>query len=204
MRGTQASRVIPVPTVAIPGQAAGPAPTGGRRARLMLGIATLWVTTAVTGCSLHVSKSGVSGNILGHSFSASKGSLPAGFPGDVPTPDASRVLGGAGAEHGWDAAFAVGGAISEGTMAYEAKFRSDGYAITNYQSGATPVTTATGSGSTATTVTLSGATFEASNPQWMIQVASGSTSSVTGTGLRSGEFAINVTVIPASSTTKTS
>jgi hypothetical protein len=64
------------------------------------------------------------------------------------------------------------------------------------------VTGTTGSGSTATTVTLSGATFEATDSQWTIQVASGSTSSITGTGLKAGEFAINVTIVPATSTTQ--
>jgi hypothetical protein len=157
---------------------------------------------AIAGCSLHVSKNGVSGNIFGHSFSASKGSLPTGFPSDIPTPDASRVLGGGGADKGWDAAFAVTGTITAGTMAYAAKLRSAGYTVSNYQSGTTPVTGTTGSGSTATTVTLSGATFEATDSQWTIQVASGSTSSITGTGLKAGEFAINVTIVPATSTTQ--
>jgi hypothetical protein len=159
---------------------------------------------AAAGCSLHVSKNGVNGNIFGHSFSASKGSLPAGFPSDVPIPDASRVLGGAGADRGWDAAFAVTGSITDGTMAYAAKLRSAGYSINNYQSGTTPVTGTTGSASTATTLTLSGATFQATNPQWTIEVASGRTSSISGTGLKAGEFAINVTVIPTTSTTQPS
>ncbi|HEV3281793.1 MAG TPA: hypothetical protein VG032_09340 [Acidimicrobiales bacterium] len=172
--------------------------------RFAVTIAALCVSMAVAGCSLHVSKHGVNGNIFGHSFSASKGSLPTGFPSDVPTPDASRVLGGGGADKGWDAAFAVTGTITAGTMAYVAKLRTAGYSISNFQSGTTPVTGTTGSGSTATTVTLTGATFQATDPQWTMQVASGSTSSITGTGLKAGEFAINVTIIPTTSTSQPS
>jgi hypothetical protein len=37
-----------------------------------------------------------------------------------------------------------------------------------------------------------------------MQVASGSTSSITGTGLKAGEFAINVTIIPTTSTSQPS
>ncbi|MGH9078708.1 MAG: hypothetical protein ACRDYE_01280 [Acidimicrobiales bacterium] len=196
MRRTRASMATSVPSDASP-------LIRRRSVGLMVVITTLCVSTTLTGCSLHTSDNGVSGKILGHPFSASKGSLPAGFPGDVPTPDSSRVLGGAGAGSRWDAAFAVTGSITVGTMTYASKLRSAGYAITDYQSGATPVTGATGSGSTATTVTLSGTTFEATNPLWAIRVAAGSTSSVTGTGLRAGEFAINLTVLPTSSSTTT-
>ena len=166
-----------------------------------LGIAAVGIALALAGCGLHVSKNGVSGNILGHSFSASRGSLPAGFPSAVPPPDASRVLGGGGAANRWDAAFAVTGTIDSGTMAYESKLRAAGYTISNYQSGSTPVTAGTGSGSTATTVTVSGAAFDASDSRWTIQVLSGNTSSIQGTGLKPGEFAIDLVVAPTSSTT---
>ncbi len=182
-------------------RAAAPPSTGRRPVRGTLGIAAVGLAIALTGCGLHVSKNGVSGNILGHSFSASKGSLPAGFPSAVPVPDGSRVLGGGGADNHWDAAFAVTGVITSGTMAYESKLRAAGFTITNYQAGSTPVTSATGSGSTSTTVTLSGATFQAGDPQWTVQVVSGNTSSIQGTGLKTGEFAIDLIVVPASSTT---
>jgi hypothetical protein len=170
----------------------------------LFAVATVAACGLLAGCGLHVSKNGVNGNILGHSFSAQKGSLPAGFPSDVPPPDASRVLGGAGADNRWDAAFGVTGSIGSGTLAYEAKLRSSGYTISNVQSGTTPATNPSDTGSTGSTVTLSGATFEARNGQWFVEVATGSTSSVSGTGLRAGEFAINVTVVPASSATTSS
>ncbi len=86
-------------------------------------------------------------------------------------------------------------------MAYESKLRAAGYTIANYQSGSTPVTAGTSSGSTATTVTVSGASFDASDAQWTIQVLSGHTSSIQGTGLNTGEFAIDLVVVPTSSTT---
>jgi hypothetical protein len=161
-------------------------------------VAAVTACSLLAGCGLHVSKHGVSGNILGHSFAASQGSLPAGFPSDVPRPDASRVLGGAGADNSWDAAFAVTGSIGSGTLAYAAKLRSSGYTISNVRSAATPATNPSDTGSTGSTVTLSGAMFEARNGQWSVDVESGTTSSVAGTGLRSGEFAINVVVTPAS------
>ncbi len=72
-------------------------PRPGRRA---VGVAAVGLALTLAGCGLHVSKNGVSGNILGHSFSASKGSLPAGFPSAIPSPDASRVLGGGGGTTG--------------------------------------------------------------------------------------------------------
>jgi hypothetical protein len=158
----------------------------------------------LAGCSLHVSKNGINGNILGHSFSGARGTLPSGFPSDIPTPDSSRVLGGGGADNTWDVAFAVTGTVEAGTMAYKSKLQSAGYAISNYQSGTSPVTTPAGSGSTATTITASGATFEATNQHWKIQVASGTTSSVNGTVLRSGEFGLNIAALSASSATATS
>jgi hypothetical protein len=181
-----------------------PAGVSGRSVHGLVILAAVGLAVAAAGCGLNVSKHGVSGNIFGHSFSAEKGALPAGFPSSVPTPDASRVLGGGGADNRWDAAFAVTGTLTAGTMAYESKLRSAGFTITNYQAGSTPVTGATGSGSTATTLTASGATFEASDPQWTMRVASGSTSSVSGTGLRAGEFAINLIVVPTSATTTSS
>jgi hypothetical protein len=192
------------PTAAPPAGATVPRPPTSRSLRHLVGIAGVGLAVLLSACSLHVSKNGVSGNILGHSFSGAKGSLPAGFPSDVPTPDSSRVLAGGGADNNWDVAFAISGTFSAGTMAYESKLRSAGYAISNYQSGTTPVTGSTGAGSTATTITASGATFEATDPHWRIQVASGTTSSANGSGLRAGEFALNITVLPASTTTPSS
>ncbi len=153
----------------------------------------------LSACGLHVSKHGVSGNVFGHNFSAASGQLPAGFPSTVPVPDASRVLGGGGADNKWDVGFAVTGSITTGTAAYQAKFQSAGYAISNVQSGSTPDTGAS-SGSPSTTVTLTGSVFTAKDAQWTVEVESGSTSSVSNGVLKAGEFAINITVLPASST----
>ena len=155
---------------------------------------------ALSSCSLRVSKNGISGNVLGHSFSGARGALPTGFPTNVPVPDGSRVLGGAGTSNRWDAAFAATGSVTSGLAAYEAKFRSGGYTVTNVQSGSTQVTATTGAGAngTATTVTLTGGTFTATGSGWTVEVESGTTSSSGGT-LRSGEYAVNVIVVPQGS-----
>ncbi len=150
------------------------------------------------GCGLHISKNGVSGNILGHHFSGSTGSLPAGFPSSVPAPDSSRVLGGGGVGNDWDVAFAVTGDLTSGTTGYQNKLSAAGYAISNVQSGSGTVPTSTGA-STGTTVSVSGSVFTAKSATWTIEVASGTTSSK-GV-LKPGEFAINVTVVPTSSVT---
>ncbi len=139
MRRTEADAAIPVGRAAFPTAAMRPT-------HRVLGIASVGLAIALTACGLHVSKHGLSGNILGHSFSAAKGSLPAGFPSAVPAPDSSRVLGGGGGDNRWDAVFAVTGTITSGTTAYESKLRSAGYTITNYQSGSTPVTGGTAIG----------------------------------------------------------
>jgi hypothetical protein len=153
----------------------------------------------LSACGLHISKHGVSGNAFGHNFSAASGQLPAGFPSSVPVPDNSRVLGGGGTDNRWDVAFAVTGSLTQGTTAYQDKFQSAGYALSNIQSGSTPAT-GPASASPTTTVTLTGSVFTAKDAQWTVQVASGTTSS-SGTGvLKAGEFAINVTVVPAAST----
>jgi hypothetical protein len=158
---------------------------------------------AVSACSLHVSKHGISGNILGHSFSGAEGALPAGFPNNVPVPDSSRVLAGGGTNNAWDVAFAVTGAVTSGTSGYESKLRSAGYTITNIRSGSTPVTAVTNAAasSTSTTITVAGTEFTAADSSWTIQVVSGTTTSSTGGGLKAGEFAINITVIPPPSHT---
>ena len=158
------------------------------------------VGLVVSGCSLHVSKHQVSGNFFGHSFSGANGSLPAGFPTSVPVPDNSRVLIGGGTDNHWDVGFAVTGSLTSGAAAYESKFRSSGYAITNVQAASSPVTngSASNAGSPSTTLTVTGSIFTANNAQWTVQVESASTTS-SGNGLREGEFAINITVVPASS-----
>lgn len=158
----------------------------------------------LTGCSLHVSKQGVSGNVFGHSFSGAKGSLPAGFPSDVPTPDQSRVLAGGGSDNNWDVAFAVTGAVDAGTTAYQSKLQAAGYTISNVHTGTTQVTGSTGAASTGTTVTVTGSAFEAADAHWRMQVASGDTSSVNRGGLRAAEFGLNITVVPATSTPSSS
>jgi hypothetical protein len=158
---------------------------------------------ALSACSLHVSRHGINGNILGHSFSGAEGALPAGFPSNVPVPDSSRVLAGGGTNGAWDAAFAVTGPVTTGTAGYESKLRTAGFTITNIHSGSTPVTAATsaGSGSTSTTVTVTGTEFTATDPSWTIEVVSGTTTASTGGGLKAGEFAINITVVPPRSNT---
>ncbi len=154
----------------------------------------------LSGCSLHISRHGVSGNVFGHSFSGARGALPTGFPTSVPVPDSSRVLVGGHVDNDWDAAFGVTGAITSGTTAYESKLQSAGYAITNVHAGTTPVTSPPASNSNAptTTVTVTGSVFTAANTQWTVQVESASSSS-SGGGLRAGEFAINIMIVPASS-----
>jgi len=118
---------------------------------------------------IHISKNGISGNILGHKFSAASHSLPAGFPSEVPLPDNSKVLGGGGVSDSsgtvYDAAFAVSGTVGPATSAYEAKFRSAGYTLSNVHAPS-PIsngssTTGSGSNSTSTTVTVTGGTFTA-------------------------------------------
>ncbi len=177
--------------------------TDHRRKTWQWALALSSLGLALSACSLHITKHGITGNVFGHKFSGATGVLPAGFPSSVPVPDNSRVLVGGGTNNQWDVAFAVTGSLSSGTAAYEAKFRSAGYTVTNIETGSTPATAATGSGSnsTSTTVTLTGSVFTATDAQWTVQVESGSTTSSTGGTLKAGEFAINITVVPTSSTT---
>jgi len=158
------------------------------------------VAVALAACSLHISKHGISGNILGHNFSGATGALPAGFPSDVPVPDNSRVLAGGGTQNNWDVAFAVQGTVAQGTTAYQSKLRSAGYTVSNVQSGsaATATSTASGAKTTQTTVSVSGSTFTAKDAKWAVQVASGTTSASTNGAIKPGEFALNITVVPAS------
>src|ERR1700693_4316810 len=113
-------------------------PSRGATARWLLALAAVGLT--VSACGLHVSKHGVSGNLFGHSFSAASGQLPAGFPSSVPVPDNSRVLIGGGTNDHWDVGFAVTGSLTPGTTAYQDKFQSAGYTLSNIQSGTTPAT----------------------------------------------------------------
>ncbi len=174
-------------------------PSGaGLRGALHRCLLLVAVGLALSACGLHVSKHGVSGDVFGHHFSAASGQLPAGFPTSVPVPDASRVLGGGGADNRWDVGFAVTGSVTSGTAAYQAKLQSAGFTVSNIHSGSTPDTGAS-SGSPSTTVTLTGSVFTANDAQWTVEVESGSTSSVSNGVLKAGEFAINITVVPASS-----
>ena len=153
----------------------------------------------LSACGIHISKHGVSGNVFGHHFSEASGQLPSGFPSTVPVPDNSRVLDGGGADNHWDVAFAVTGSLASGTAAYQSKMQSAGYTISNVQSGSTPDTDASNP-APSTTITLTGSVFTAKNAQWTVEVAAGTTSSAKNGPLKAGEFAINITVVPATST----
>jgi hypothetical protein len=169
---------------------------------------------ALSACSLHVTKNGVSGNLFGHKFSAAEHQLPAGFPSDIPTPANSQVLAGGGVTDaggtGWDVAFAATGDVASGSTAYQAKFQSAGYTISQVQApGSTSVTAPTtagtqaGSSATSTTVTLQGASFVATSPTWQVTVLLGSSSSAVSSELKAGQYGINITAVPTSSTTTT-
>lgn len=143
-------------------------------------------------CGIHVSKNGISGNIDGHSFSASKGSLPQGFPSDVPTPDSATVLagGGTGDAHGsgYDAAFSVPGSATSVMTAYEAKFTSAGYKL----SGVLTPESAGAAGAT-TSTTEQGGVFTATGSQWTVEVELGSSSS-SNADVKAGNTALNIIV----------
>jgi hypothetical protein len=170
------------------------------RGRLVTASTIAVIMFVLSGCGLNVSKNGVSGEVFGHSFSAAKGQLPDGFPKAVPPAAHSRVLGGGGADNRFDVAYAVTGTAAAGTADYQSTLQSAGFAISNVETGSTQVTEPASSGtSTSTTLTLTGSTFTAKSAQWTVEVESGTSSSVKGTGLKPGEFAINVTVEPATS-----
>jgi hypothetical protein len=174
-----------------------PRPRRGRPWRLVG--AVLVTGLLFSACSLHVSKHGINGNVFGHKFSGASGQLPAGFPSTVPVPDNSRVLVGGGADNDWDVSFAVTGTLATGTAAYQAKFRSAGYTVTTIQSESTPDTGAANP-SPSTTVTLTGSVFTATNSQWKVDIESGTTSAAKNGPLKAGEFAVNITVTSAPST----
>ena len=182
------------------------------RSRVAVVAAVLVAGLGLSACGLHVSKNGVSGNILGHKFSAAEHQLPAGFPSDIPTPTGATVLGGGGVSDanggGWDAAFALTGTVAAGSTAYQKQFTDAGYTVTDVQtSGPTsvtaPTTASTGAGATSTTVTLDGASFKATNSTWTVQVLLGSSSSAVGSELKAGQYGVNITAVPTSSTTTT-
>ncbi len=167
------------------------------------------VAMMLAACGVHISKNGISGNFGGHSFSAASGALPSGFPSAVPVPTGSRVLGGGGSDSRWDVAFAATGNVSAGATSYQAQFRSDGYTVTNVETGSTatpegqPAGSSGGATSTSTTITLQGSVFTATDAQWTVEVELGSTTSPTVGKLKAGEFAINITVLPTSSVATT-
>jgi hypothetical protein len=176
----------------------GPPPGPGPRRTWRWCLPLLATGLTLSACGIHVSKHGISGNILGHSFSAASGQLPGGFPSNVPQPDNSRVLYGGGTDNDWDVAFAVTGSLAPGTTAYRSKLQSAGYTVSSIQSGSAPDTNAS-TPSPSTTITLTGSVFTAKNSQWAVDVVSGTTSSKGGP-LKPGEFVINVTVLPVTST----
>ena len=55
--------------------AVGRGPDGWRRPRRW-SLVLVATALALSACSLHISKNGVSGNVFGHHFSAAKGALP--------------------------------------------------------------------------------------------------------------------------------
>jgi hypothetical protein len=189
------------------GPAGAPAATKARPRRFGRGVVLAAAAgLALSACSLHITKNGISGNIAGHSFSAASGALPAGFPSAIPSPANSRVIAGGGTSNRWDVAWAVTGSLASGTSAYEAQLRGDGYKITNVQTGS-PTLPVGGSGSgsnpTTTTVTVTTTTFTASDSTWTVYVVTGSTTGSSDGQLKKGEFAINITAAPTSTITST-
>ncbi len=156
------------------------------------------VGLAAASCGITVGKHGVSGDVLGHHFSVASGALPTGFPSDMPVPSGSRVLDGGGTDARWDVAFAVPGTVASGSEAYRARFQSDGYTVTDVETGSAPVAAPTGStgGATSTTLTVTGSTFTAKDTTWTVLVTAGSSSATTAGVLKPGEFAVNITVLP--------
>ncbi len=183
----------------------------GRTKGVVVGAGLLSLALAGSACGLHISKNGISGNILGHKFSAAVHQLPAGFPSAVPLPANSRVLGGGGGSDSqgtvYDAAFAVSGSVPAVFSSYQSTFKNAGYTISNVQppsSVTTPSATASsGSKNTSTTISATGGTFTAKDDSWTVDVLVGSTSAALGDELKPGETGVNVTVAPTSQTTTT-
>ncbi len=127
----------------------------------------------------------MTGTVGGHSFSASTGQLPSGFPSGIPVPKDSRVLGGGGVGSNYDVAFAVHGSLASATTAYQGQLRAAGFTVSDVQSGS--------AGS------ASGTSFTATNAKYQLQVAAGSTGTApTDSALKPGEFPLSLTVTPAS------
>jgi hypothetical protein len=167
----------------------------------------------LTGCGIHLSKHGISGNIMGHHFSAEQGALPTGFPSDVPVPADSRVLGGGGAGDsngsGYEVGFAVTAPVDQAFASYQQTFKNAGYTISNVQAPeavttpTAPAGPASGSSVTSTTVTLTGGVFTARNKSWNVEVVVGKSSEAFGGVLKAGETGISITVASSSLTTTT-
>jgi hypothetical protein len=179
------------------------------RRPLALGAAVV-LAVVVSACGIHISKNGISGNILGHKFSAAEHALPAGFPSDVPVPAKARVLGGGGATNngvtGYDVAFAVSGSVASVLTGYQNQFKAAGYTVSdvqNPQSVTTPTSGGAGSGTTSTTVTLTGGSFVATNDSWKVEVLGGTSSSAVSSELKAGEVGVNIIVTSKSTTTTT-
>ena len=160
---------------------------------------------ALSACSLHIGKNGISGNVFGHRFSAQTHQLPPGFPSAVPVPANSRVVFSGSAGTGYDVAFAVNAPLAAGVAAYQQQLRTAGYTISDVKSGSTALTPSStqGSGHTTTTITLTGSSFTATSPQWTVEVLAGTSSTVVTDLLKPGEFGLNITVVPSDQTTST-
>jgi hypothetical protein len=181
--------------------------------RVVVSAAGVMVAAVVlAGCGIHISKNGISGNIMGHHFSAEKNALPAGFPSDVPLPANSRVLGGGGAGDangsGYEVGFAVAATVDQAFASYQNTFKNAGYTLSNVQapeSVTTPTGTSGSSGSsvTSTTVSLTGGAFTAANGSWNVEVVVGKSSEAFGGVLKAGETGISITVASRSLTTST-
>ncbi len=168
---------------------------GGRRSVVLVAcLAT--VALSLAACGIHVTKNGISGNILGHSFSGSRGSLPAGWPSSITMPDNYRVIAAGGTDNRWDAVLGVTGSFSSGTAAYQSKLQSAGYTISNVQTGSLPTGSSGAGSSTGSTVNATSSVFTAKNAQWTLEVITGTTSASTDGDLKPGEFAVNITAAP--------
>jgi hypothetical protein len=159
---------------------------------------------AFAGCSIHISKNGISGNVLGHKFSAEKGVLPAGFPSEVPSPSNSTVVYGADLDNNFNVGFGVTGSLNSGTQEYESKLSSAGFKISNVQTASTVASSGSGSGETGTTQTLNGDAFTATGSTYTVEVLSGTDTTLTKGLLKAGQFGIDITVVPNSEVSTTS
>jgi hypothetical protein len=173
------------------------------RATALLGVGVAVFALALSACSLHVTKNGVSGNILGNKFSAGK-SLPAGFPSVVPTPADAQVLFGAGGSNSHGAVYTVEFGVTSASIVtvfstYEAQFRAAGFTVNVTSAPSSATTTSSAAGGTS--VSISGA-FTATGSGFQVAVSALDSSSVSGQ-LKAGEIPINVVVTQGLSTSTT-